>query len=123
TDMKKGFVARPAALALPLALALAACGGPGGDGDAAVATAAVGDAPMSRAQIAREVAMTLEACSYDGQQVLVEPEKLEGPPPADCVAMVDEIMAHTGLPANFVVTAGEVPNALAVVLLDPQQVL
>ena len=120
--MKKGFVARPA-LALPLALALAACGGPGGDGDAAVATAAVGDAPMSRAQIAREVAMTLEACSYDGQQVLVEPEKLEGPPPADCVAMVDEIMAHTGLPANFVVTAGEVPNALAVVLLDPQQVL
>lgn len=121
--MKTGFTPRPALLALPLALALAACGGQGsGDGAAAVASAGPGDAPMSREELVREVAMTLQACSYDGQQVLVEPEKLEGPPPADCRAMVDEIMAHTGLPANFVVTAGEVPNALAVIMLDQQRI-
>ncbi len=73
------------------------------------------------------IASTLQACSYEGTPVKVDAVKLQGPAPGDCKSMVDKIMGYTGLPANFVVTAGPVPNAAAVILLDdarvPQRVI
>jgi hypothetical protein len=89
------------------------------------------DAPKTPAEVARaahqqrvadEIAMTLQACSYEGETLQVDPGKLGGKAPADCGRMVDRIMDYTGLPKNFVVSAGPVPNALAVILLDKQRV-
>ncbi|MBP6796859.1 MAG: TPM domain-containing protein [Luteimonas sp.] len=68
------------------------------------------------------IASTLQACSYDGNPLRVQPDQLHGEAPADCRSMVDRIMAFTGLPANFVVTAGPVENAVAVIMLDNERI-
>lgn len=100
-------------------LALSACGGDGASGTSGKAPAR-GD--VSDAMRVDAIASTLQACSYEGDATQVEPGKLQGPAPADCRGMVDKIMGYTGLPANFVVTAGPVSNAMAVILLDKQRV-
>lgn len=111
---------RPGALAVSLAcLSLAACSGGDGDGKSADNRP---DREWTDAARVEAIAATLQACSYEGNPTKVEPAQLNGQAPADCKRMVDSIMGYTGLPANFVVTAGPVPNALAVILLDKQQV-
>lgn len=100
-----------------LALSLAAC-----TQDNAPKTPAEVAKAKHQQRVADEIAMTLQACSYEGETLQVDPARLDGKAPADCGQMVDRIMDYTGLPKNFVVSAGPVPNALAVILLDKQRV-
>lgn len=67
------------------------------------------------------IASTLQACSYDGKPVQAEASALTGGAPQDCASAVTRIMGYTGLPANFVVVSGPVPNAAAVILLDDKR--
>jgi len=103
--------------AVLLALSLAACT----QSDAPKTPDEVAKAEHQK-RVADEIAMTLQACSYEGEQLRVDPARLDGKAPANCDQMVDRIMDYTGLPKNFVVTAGPVPNALAVIMLDKQRV-
>ncbi|WP_164857249.1 TPM domain-containing protein [Sphingomonas crocodyli] len=68
------------------------------------------------------IASTLQACSYDGEPVNAAPASLNGNAPADCSMSVKRIMGFTGLPANFVVVSGPVPNAAAVIMLDQNRI-
>ena len=127
--MTKRSPHRLAPAAVAIAIALAACGR--GDPPAAAGGTATGDARPDREWTDQArvdaIASTLQACSYEGNPVTVQPGQLQGEAPADCRAMVEKIMGYTGLPSNFVVTAGPVPNALAVIVLDqarvPQRVI
>ena len=109
-------------LAATLAIALAALAGCKQDTPATPAADGPSDRAWTDAQRVEAIASTLQACSYDGQTLQVQPGQLRGPAPGDCEAMVQRIMGFTGLPANFVVTAGPVDNAAAVILLDKAQV-
>lgn len=112
-----------AVLAAAVVLSLAACRD---NGPAAPPAAAEGSARPDRewtdAARVEAIASALQACSYDGRPQRLDPATLDGPAPGDCRAMVDQVMGYTGLPANFVVTAGPVSNAAAVILLDAQKV-
>ena len=101
-----------------LALALAGCGDGGTPADAQSRP----DREWTDAERVEAIASTLQACSYDGNPLRVQPDQLHGEAPADCRSMVDRIMAFTGLPANFVVTAGPVENAVAVIMLDNERI-
>lgn len=68
------------------------------------------------------IASTLQACSYDGKPVRADAAALTGGAPQDCASAVTRIMGYTGLPANFVVVSGPVPNAAAVIMLDDKRV-
>jgi hypothetical protein len=96
-------------------LTLSACGSQ----PAEQATAATGPSTGDKVEA---IASTLQACSYDGQPVQARPASLGGAAPGDCAAAVTQIMGFTGLPANFVVVSGPVPNAAAVILLDDRRV-
>lgn len=111
-------------------VALAACG----DGDApaagvaqqatdAVADAAVDTAAkvLSEAEMVAEVASALQACSYDGSPLKVDPANLAIGVNASGAEVVGQIMRFTGLPQNFDVIEGDVPNAAAVILLGPDK--
>ncbi|MDQ3159932.1 MAG: TPM domain-containing protein [Pseudomonadota bacterium] len=104
-----------------LALAVAACSADKPATDAAKPVAASQRQWTDAARI-EAIASTLQACSYEGTPFNVDAKNLQGPAPGDCKDMVDRIMGFTGLPANFVVTAGPVPNAAAVIMLDDAQV-
>ncbi|VWX54334.1 TPM domain-containing protein [Novosphingobium sp. 9U] len=97
----------------PITVALVAGCGSGGD--------APSDA-MSGAKRVEAIASTLQACSYDGRPVEAKPAALAGSAPNDCVVAVKKVMDFTGLPANFTVVSGPVPNAAAVIMLDNNQV-
>lgn len=75
----------------------------------------------TKAQLAAELAAALQACSYDGSPVTFSPPDLSkgGSSGKQVVA---EIMRYTGLPANFVVVEGKVPNAAAVIMAGPDKV-
>ncbi|MBT9513873.1 MAG: TPM domain-containing protein [Acidovorax sp.] len=75
----------------------------------------------SKAQLAAELASTLQACSYDGSPLAFSPPDLSkgGGTGKQVVA---EIMKYTGLPANFVVVEGKVPNAAAVIMQGPDKI-
>ncbi|MET0248299.1 MAG: TPM domain-containing protein [Sphingobium sp.] len=105
--MGRTFLATSSAMA---ALALSGCDGSGADG------------AMAGADRVEAIASTLQACSYDGKPVEAKPSALSGDAPQDCASAVNRIMGYTGLPANFVVVSGPVPNAAAVILLDNQRV-
>jgi hypothetical protein len=94
-----------------MALCLAGCG----SGDAP------GGSPSTSDKV-EAIASTLQACSYEGDPVNADPSKLTGTPPASCSEAVNRIMGYTGLPANFVVVAGPVPNAAAIILLDDKRI-
>lgn len=79
-------------------------------------------AALSRGDKVEAIASTLQACSYDGRPVDAQPSTLTGAAPNDCSTAVYRIMGYTGLPANFVVVSGPVPNAAAVILLDRNKV-
>lgn len=114
------------ALRLPaltlLALATVSCGGGKPSAPEAAKPAAGSQRKWTDAARVEAIASTLQACSYEGMPVAVEAGKLQAPAPGDCKNMVDTVMRYTGLPANFVVTAGPVPNAAAVILLDDARV-
>ena len=96
--------------ALAIALAsLSACGSKPAEQAAGV---------LTKADKVEAIASTLQACSYDGRALEATPAALSGTAPGDCSAAVKRIMTYTGLPANFVVVSGPVPNAAAVILLD-----
>jgi len=100
--------------ALLAAIALAGCGSePGNQAESS---------DLSSADKVETIASTLQACSYDGEPIEAAPAALTGAAPGDCASAVDRIMGYTGLPANFVVASGPVPNAAAVILLDQNRV-
>lgn len=80
------------------------------------------DGALSGADKVEAIASTLQACSYDGEPVKAQASALSGGAPQDCASAVSRIMGYTGLPANFVVVSGPVPNAAAVILLDDNRV-
>jgi len=82
------------------------------------------DSSKATSSVARveAIASTLQACSYDGKPVQAAASELTGSAPQDCASAVTRIMGYTGLPANFVVVSGPVPNAAAVILLDDKRV-
>ena len=105
---------RPVALACCALVGLAV-------GGLAMAQKTAAVAKHSKAQLAAELAATLQACSYDGSPLAFSPPDLSkgGGTGKQVVA---EIMKYTGLPANFVVVEGKVPNAAAVIMQGPDQV-
>ena len=80
------------------------------------------DGALSGAEKVEAIASTLQACSYDGEPLKTQASSLSGGAPQDCASAVSRIMGYTGLPANFVVVSGPVPNAAAVILLDDNRV-
>lgn len=105
---------RPVAFACATMLGLAV-------GGLAMAQKTAAVAKPSKAQLVAELAATLQACSYDGSPLAFSPPDLSkgGGSGRQVVA---EIMKYTGLPANFVVVEGKVPNAAAVIMQGPDQV-
>ena len=105
----------------PVAWACAALIGLASTGLALAQKATVAGAKPQRAQLAAELAATLQACSYDGCPLAFSPPDLSkgGSSGKQVVA---EIMRYTGLPANFVVVEGQVPNAAAVIMAGPDKV-
>ncbi len=104
----------------PVAFACAALIGLAGAGIAMAQKTAQTPKP-TKAQLVAELAATLQACSYDGSPVAFSPPDLSkgGSSGKQVVA---EIMKYTGLPANFVVVEGQVPNAAAVIMAGPDKV-
>ncbi len=76
----------------------------------------------SAADKVEAIASTLQACSYDGSAVQAKASSLGGAAPNECSNAVNRIMGFTGLPANFTVVSGPVPNAAAVILLDQARI-
>lgn len=105
---------RPVAFACATMLGLAV-------GGLAMAQKTAAVAKPSKAQLVAELAATLQACSYDGSPLAFSPPDLSkgGGSGKQVVA---EIMKYTGLPANFMVVEGKVPNAAAVIMQGPDQV-
>lgn len=105
---------RPVAFACAAMMGLAV-------GGLAMAQKTAATAKPSKAQLVAELAATLQACSYDGSPLAFSPPDLSkgGGSGKQVVA---EIMKYTGLPANFVVVEGKVPNAAAVIMQGPDQV-
>ena len=105
----------------PVAFACAALIGLAGTGLALAQKVAGTGTKPSRAQLTAELAATLQACSYDGSPLAFSPPDLSkgGGTGKQVVA---EIMKYTGLPANFVVVEGKVPNAAAVIMAGPDKV-
>lgn len=71
----------------------------------------------SEAELAAELSELLQACSYDGQAFKVDPRALAGADGTDGREAVRNIMRFTGLPQNFKVVEGEVPNAAALIVM------
>ena len=105
---------RPVAFACTTMLGLAV-------GGLAMAQKTAAVAKPSKAQLVADLAATLQACSYDGSPLAFSPPDLSkgGGTGKQVVA---EIMKYTGLPANFVVVEGKVPNAAAVIMQGSDQV-
>ena len=110
--MRRAWMASTAA-----ALALAGCDSKSGPSETALS-----GPQMSGSQKVEAIAATLQACSYDGSPVTAAPAALSGNVPDECSTTVKRIMGFTGLPANFVVVAGPVDNAAAVILLDQNKI-
>lgn len=110
----KHRIVRPVAFACATMLGLAV-------GGLAMAQKTAAVTKPSKAQLAAELAATLQACSYDGSPLAFSPPDLSkgGGTGKQVVA---EIMKYTGLPANFVVVEGKVPNAAAVIMQGPDKV-
>ena len=104
----------------PIAVACAVLAGLAGTG-LALAQKATQTPKPSKAQLVADLAATLQACSYDGSPLAFSPPDLSkgGGTGKQVVA---EIMKYTGLPANFVVVEGQVPNAAAVIMAGPDKV-
>ena len=71
----------------------------------------------SEQELAAELSELLQACSYDGQAFKVDQRALAGSDGTDGREAVRNIMRFTGLPQNFKVIEGEVPNAAAIIMM------
>lgn len=67
-------------------------------------------------ELAAELSDLLQACSYDGSAIKVSASSLGGASSSDGAAVVKAIMRFTGLPQNFKVVEGPVPNAAALIV-------
>lgn len=76
-------------------------------------------APKSEAELVAALSDMLQACSYDGSSISVSSRSLQGASSSDGEAVVKAIMRFTGLPQNFKVMEGPVPNAAALIVLGP----
>ncbi|MCA0401378.1 MAG: TPM domain-containing protein [Proteobacteria bacterium] len=76
----------------------------------------------SQAELVAEVASLLEACSYDGSPIKVNAKALNFASQGGARDVVREIMRFTGLPQNFEVVEGPVPNAAALIVLDDKKI-
>lgn len=83
---------------------------PAGEGDAA---------GLSEGELATELSAMLQACSYEGKALAVDPKALTAPEQPGGVEAVGAIMRFTGLPQNFRIMEGDVPNAAAMIVLGP----
>lgn len=70
-------------------------------------------------ELATELSAMLQACSYEGKALAVDPKALTAPEQKGGVEAVDAIMRFTGLPQNFRIMEGDVPNAAAMIVLGP----
>lgn len=75
----------------------------------------------SKAELAADLANRLLACSYDGSPVRFAPPDLAAGTGSEGESVVAEIMKYTGLPQNFEVVVGEVPNAAALIVVGPDK--
>lgn len=71
--------------------------------------------------LADELSEMLQACSYDGTELQVSTAGLADAGHSAGEAVVSEIMRFTGLPQNFKVVEGNVPNAAAMILIGPDK--
>jgi TPM domain len=114
-------------LCIALGAALAGCGGaaespPPAAPNLRVAQTGAAPAPaISEKDLAAEIAASLQACSYDGSPLALPRNALDFSARGSGAAVVAEIMKYTGLPQNFDVIEGQVPNAAAIIALDPDQ--
>ena len=103
-----------ASLSLPVAHAIAQSKAP--------APAPAVAVKPTKAQLAADLAAALQACSYDGSPVKFAPPDLSQGSGAEGARVVAEIMKYTGLPQNFDVVRGQVPNAAAVIVAGPDRI-
>lgn len=68
-------------------------------------------------ELATELSALLQACSYDGKAFKVDPRELAAAASAGGDVAVQTIMRFTGLPQNFKVMEGDVPNAAAIIVM------
>ena len=64
----------------------------------------------------------LQACSYDGQAFRIDASALTETAGTQGDAAVREIMRFTGLPQNFKVVEGKVPNAAALIVIGKDRI-
>jgi hypothetical protein len=70
-------------------------------------------------KLATQLSAMLQACSYDGKAIEVDPQALKTAAGPEAVEAVRTIMRFTGLPQNFRIVEGHVPNAAAMIVLGP----
>lgn len=75
----------------------------------------------AEAALVAELSDMLQACSYDGSAIQVAAKSLMGASSSDGAAVVRTIMRFTGLPQNFKVMEGPVPNAAALIVMGPDK--
>lgn len=75
--------------------------------------------PVAPGVLAQTATRSVLACSYDGSPVRFTPPDLASGSNAEGASVVAEIMKYTGLPQNFDVVVGQVPNAAAMIVLGP----
>jgi hypothetical protein len=115
-------------LCAALSLALAGCGDAADpaprDVGEKVAAARIATPPLAAANekdLVEEIAQSLQACSYDGSPLALSKSALDFSARGAGEQVVAEIMKYTGLPQNFDVIEGQVPNAAAVIVLGPDK--
>lgn len=109
-------------LSLALGAALAGCGDAAPPTTPALSLASNATPNASEQQMIDEIASTLQACSYDGSPLKVDPHGMAGATPGAGAEVVAEIMKFTGLPQNFdVIPHPKVPNAAALIVLGPDK--
>lgn len=84
-----------------------------------IAPALAQNAPTVPGAPIRAAVHSVLACSYDGSPVRFTPPDLASGSDAEGASVVAEIMKYTGLPQNFDVVVGQVPNAAAMIVLGP----
>lgn len=110
---------RPHAQAI---LAQAEGAGEAAGGEAAGGAAEPAGTGEDEGALADELAAMLQACSYDGAPLSVSAEALAAGREGAGADAVAAIMKFTGLPQNFKVVEGNVPNAAAMIVLGPQKI-
>jgi hypothetical protein len=67
--------------------------------------------------LTNQLSAMLQACSYDGKAMKVDAKAMKTSTEAEGAAAVGRIMRYTGLPQNFQIMEGDVPNAAAIIVM------